>query len=162
MSKMKNLLIVPAAVLTLSVGSLAAHTTVSSASVKKDVAVKQVMKKSVSETAKSLAGTPYRKGGNTPKGFDASGFTQYVLKHSNANKNIPRKITDQWNKGKHVKKSDLKAGDLVFFKEYGKTPNLVGIYIGKNQFVATTVKGTKVYSMSQKYWKNVFAGGVRY
>jgi uncharacterized protein (UPF0333 family) len=162
MKKMKNLLIVPAAVLTLSVGSLTAQSTISSASVKNDVAVKQAVNKNVADTAKSLAGTRYLKGGDTPKGFDASGFTQYVLKHSSANITIPRKINDQWSKGKHVKQSELKPGDLVFFKEYGNTPNLVGIYIGKNQFAATTVKGTKIYSLSQTYWKHAFAGGVRY
>ena len=44
----------------------------------------------VSEVAKRYVGTPYKQGGTTPKGFDASGFTQYVYKKAATNSTIPR------------------------------------------------------------------------
>ena len=44
----------------------------------------------VSEVAKRYVGTPYKAGGTTPKGFDASGFTQYVYKNAATKMTIPR------------------------------------------------------------------------
>ncbi|SDX21267.1 NlpC/P60 family protein [Marininema mesophilum] len=113
--------------------------------------------------AEKLVGTPYKWGGTTPKGFDASGFTQYVYKNSSYNLTLPRTISSQYTKGKSVGKSDLKSGDLVFFKQ-GKTSKkvtFVGVYTSKNNFVATTTKGVKVQSLSSKTWKKSFVAAKR-
>src|SRR3954452_4797084 len=69
----------------------------------------------VSELAKRYVGTPYKAGGTTPKGFDASGFTQYVYKNAATKMTIPRTSAEQYKKGKAVKQKELKHGDLVFY-----------------------------------------------
>ena len=58
----------------------------------------------VSEVAKRYVGTPYKRGGTTPKGFDASGFTQYVYKKAATKITIPRTSALQYKKGKPLSK----------------------------------------------------------
>lgn len=58
-------------------------------------------------------GTPYVKSGNTPDGFDCSGFVCYVFSHFGIS--LPRHSGDQWKKGELVLLDDIKRGDLVFF-----------------------------------------------
>ena len=69
----------------------------------------------VSEVAKRYVGTPYKAGRTTPKGFDASGFTQYVYKNTATKMTIPRTSAEQYKKGIAIKQKDLKQGDLVFY-----------------------------------------------
>ena len=116
----------------------------------------------VTEFAKKYLGTPYKWSGTTPKGFDASGYTQYVYKKSAANINLPRTSKDQYKAGKSVTKKNLKEGDLVFFNTDGKGVSFVGIYLGKNKFIAaTTSKGVSIQSMDLKYWKDRYVGAKR-
>lgn len=116
----------------------------------------------VTEVAKRHIGAPYKWGGTTPKGFDASGFTQYVFQKSAAKITLPRSSKDQYAAGKPVAKKDLKEGDLVFFNTNGKDVSFVGIYLGKNQFIAvTTSKGVSIQSMDLKYWKDSYVGAKR-
>lgn len=82
--------------------------------------------------------TPYVWGGSTPKGFDCSGFAQYL--YGKAGINIPRTTYTQWQapNGKSVGKNSLLPGDLVFFKgsdSIGGLPGHVGIYIGGGQMI---------------------------
>ncbi|RHW39013.1 NlpC/P60 family protein [Neobacillus notoginsengisoli] len=116
----------------------------------------------VTEVAKRYMGTPYKWGGTTAKGFDASGYTQFVYKKSAAKISLPRISKDQYKVGESVAKKDLKEGDLVFFKTNGKDVSFVGIYLGKNKFIAvTTSKGVSVQSMDTKYWKDSYVGAKR-
>jgi len=91
--------------------------------------------KIVSE-GKKLLGIPYRYGSSGPKSFDCSGFTSYVFKKAGIE--LPRTSKTQATVGKKVSKSDLQAGDLVFFDTSGKYNGVithVGIYIGGGQFI---------------------------
>ncbi|GIN93991.1 hypothetical protein J6TS1_26060 [Siminovitchia terrae] len=110
--------------------------------------------------AQTLKGKPFKYGGTTPKGFDASGYTQYVYSKSLKVK-LPRTSADQFKKGQSVKLKDLKPGDLVFYKTNGKTVSFVGIYIGKKQFIGATSKGVRVQSMELNYWKTKYIGAKR-
>ncbi|CAH0347461.1 C40 family peptidase [Bacillus sp. CECT 9360] len=110
--------------------------------------------------ANSLKGKPYKWGGTTPKGFDASGFTQYVFKNS-AKVTLPRTSKDQFKKGVAVSQKSLQQGDLVFYKTGGNQVSFVGIYVGNGQFIGATSTGVKVNSMSLKYWKDRYAGAKR-
>ena len=116
----------------------------------------------VSEVAKRYVGAPYKWGGTTPKGFDASGFTQYAYKTAATKMSIPRTSASQYNTGKVVKQNELKQGDLVFYAtgEKGKV-SFVGIYNGNGTFTGATSKGVKVVKMSDKYWEERYIGAKR-
>lgn len=67
------------------------------------------------KTAMQYIGVPYVYGTSSPKSFDCSGFTSYVFKQYDIN--LSRSSRTQYTQGKSIKnKSDLRAGDLVFFQ----------------------------------------------
>lgn len=116
----------------------------------------------VTETAKLYKGTPFKWGGTTPKGFDASGFTKYIFKTTVVNKNLPRTSAEQYKGGSSVAKGKERLGDLVFFKTNGKSVSFVGIYTGNKEFIAATSKGVRIQSLNTKYWKETYVGAIRY
>lgn len=116
----------------------------------------------VTEVAKRYIGTPYKWNGNTPKAFDASGFTQYIFKTSAAKIKLPHSSKEQYKLGKPVKKGQWKEGDLVFFNTSGKGVSFVGIYMYGGKFIGVTVsKGVSIESMDSKYWKDRYVGAKR-
>jgi cell wall-associated NlpC family hydrolase len=75
--------------------------------------------------AKAQKNDPYRRGGVGPRYFDCSGLTQYAYK--GAGKKLPHNAQRQYNATRHIKRSQLQVGDLVFF---GNPATHVGIYAG--------------------------------
>lgn len=105
-------------------------------------------------------GVPYVWGGTTPKGFDCSGFTQYVYKQLGVTLN--RTAAQQLKNGYEV--TNLQTGDLVFFKNTYNTSaaaSHVGIYIGNNQFIHAANGGVKVTSLSHEYYAPRYIGARR-
>jgi cell wall-associated NlpC family hydrolase len=102
--------------------------------------------------AVSLRGTPYKGNGETPAGFDCSGFTRYVYK-AGAGIDLPHSSAGQAQYGSAVAKADLAPGDLVFFNTSGSGISHVGIFIGGDNFISSTSSsGVKVTSLSDGYW----------
>jgi len=85
--------------------------------------------------AKKYLGVRYKYGGTTAKGFDCSGFVQYVYKHFGIS--LERTAADQGSHGTKINKDDLAPGDLVFFDTNGGLNAIehVGIYIGDGKFI---------------------------
>ncbi len=112
-------------------------------------------------TAKEYIGVPYRWAGTTPSGFDCSGFVQYVFKANGISLN--RTAATQYAHGSYVAKSDLRAGDLVFFQNtYKAGISHVGIYIGSGQFIhASSSKGVTISDLSSSYYVNHYYGARR-
>jgi len=110
--------------------------------------------------AKPLLGIKYQYGGSTTSGFDCSGFTSYVFKKAGIS--LPRTAASQYGEGTSVSKSNLQAGDLVFFNNLGYTSH-VGIYVGNNQFIsATSSKGIAIVSINDPYyWGKYYIGAKR-
>ncbi|MGE0042589.1 MAG: C40 family peptidase [Vicinamibacterales bacterium] len=116
---------------------------------------------SITSTALSLRGAPYRNGGASPKGFDCSGFVQYVFEqHGLA---LPRQVRDQYSVGKKVSSRQLEPGDLVFFSTVAPGASHVGIALGGDQFVhAPSSNGVvRVETLSTSYWAKRFIGAKR-
>lgn len=108
-------------------------------------------------TAKQYIGVPYVWGGTSPKGFDCSGFVQYVFaKHGVS---LPRTSSQQWGVGSPVSRDALRAGDLVFFNTNGQGVSHVGIYIGNGQFIhASSSRGIMISELSNSYWSPRYVG----
>jgi cell wall-associated NlpC family hydrolase len=104
--------------------------------------------------AKKYMGTPYRWGGNTPSGFDCSGFVKYVFDKFGVS--LPRTTSEQWGATTPVNSPSI--GDLVFFETYQPGPSHVGIYLGNNQFISATDSGVKISNMTSSYWGPRYLG----
>jgi cell wall-associated NlpC family hydrolase len=113
--------------------------------------------RAIVETAMKLRGVPYRFGGSDPKkGFDCSGFTRYVFaKHGI---DLSRTTIEQSHEGQAIKRREVRAGDLLFFKTEGKEASHVAISIDGDQFVhAPTTNGVvRVESLETTYWSSRF------
>lgn len=112
------------------------------------------------QLASQYIGTPYLSGGTTPKGFDCSGYVQFVYKKMGYS--LPRTTQEQSNVGTKVgKKEDLKTGDLVFFKgknAKSKTIGHVGIVTkpkrrGEFEFIHAANSGVRIDESESSYYK---------
>ncbi|OPW93993.1 C40 family peptidase [Bacillus altitudinis] len=114
----------------------------------------------VSKAATYIGEVPYVKGGASPKqGFDTAGFTQYIYQEV-LGMEMPRYAPGQVKAGTPVKRSELKPGDLVFFKGTSLMP---AIYAGSNQVIHVTVSnGVVITNMkTSTYWKDKYETAVR-
>jgi cell wall-associated NlpC family hydrolase len=98
--------------------------------------VSHVSGSAVLEVAERYIGVPYVHGGNTPRGFDCSGFTQYVFGQLGIK--LPHYSEAQPRKGRVVSRSEARPGDLVY------TPGHVGIYAGGNKMIDSARTGTTI------------------
>lgn len=113
--------------------------------------------------AKKFIGVPYVHGGATPKGFDCSGFTQYVM--GNFGGALPRTTGGQYGSGMRLEKSELQPGDLVFFKPSAGSSSIshVGIYVGGGKYIHAPQPGesVKISDLSNSYGLRHYYGAVR-
>lgn len=113
--------------------------------------------------ARSLVGTPYRYGGNSPdSGFDCSGFVGYVFRQS-LNIDLPRSSQEIYRLGQPVEPAQLRPGDLVFYNTLRRAFSHVGIYLGEDRFIHSPSSGggIRVENMQMSYWRKHFNGARR-
>ncbi|KQL45615.1 hydrolase [Brevibacillus choshinensis] len=118
-------------------------------------------------TGKKYLGTPYKFGvsSSTTRVFDCSSFTKRVFDVA-VGKSLPRTSRDQAKKGVSVSKSNLKKGDLIFFKASTTTTNKrithVAIYAGNNKILHTYGKpGVTFTSFKGTSWEKRFVSARR-
>jgi len=112
-------------------------------------------------TALDLRGVRYRNGGSDPRGFDCSGFTQYVFAQHGVT--LPRSVRDQFDQGRPVRSEDVREGDLLFFETEGSGASHVAIAVGGDSFVhAPSTSGVvRVEHAGTRYWSDRFVGARR-
>jgi cell wall-associated NlpC family hydrolase len=91
------------------------------------------------ETALAQVGDRYNHGGSGPDVFDCSGLTSYA--YAAAGIVLPHSSRAQSQLGTQVSRSELQAGDLVFF--YSPISH-VGLYIGNGMMVHARTYGSPV------------------
>lgn len=105
-------------------------------------------------------GTPYRYGGKSMKGTDCSGFVSSILKDALCVE-LSGGSAEMYQKVEHVGKSELREGDLVFFR-IRRGISHVGIYLGDGKFIhASRSSGVIVSNLESPYYKRYFAKGGR-
>ncbi|MBU3698937.1 MAG: NlpC/P60 family protein [Candidatus Kapabacteria bacterium] len=115
---------------------------------------------SIIDRAQDLIGTPYCTAGVTPDCFDCSGFVGYCFVPTGVP--LPRTSRELFNVGQNVSRSDLAAGDLVFFSTSNSIINHVGIFLADTRFIhSSTSNGVMISSLEEPYWKQRYKGARR-
>lgn len=103
----------------------------------------------VSSIAYSLVGSPYVSGGNSPYGFDCSGFVQYV--YSLVGVGVSRSTYTQLYDGVGVSYQDAQPGDIVLWG-YGSTVTHSSLYVGNGTMIHAANPGTGVIISNIEGW----------
>ena len=111
----------------------------------------------VVDIALQYRGTPYQWGGETPSGFDCSGFVRYV--YAQLGVSLPHNAAQQYRLGTAVARSELEPGDLVFFDHLRHN----GIYIGEGRFIHSRQTGrhVAVASLDDDWYRTHWVGARR-
>jgi cell wall-associated NlpC family hydrolase len=96
--------------------------------------------------AKKQLGDSYVYGASGPNAFDCSGLTMAAWK--SAGVKLPHNTNAQYAKARHVAKSNLKKGDLVFFYS-GRSH--VALYAGNGKVIHASQPGKPVAYIKMKY-----------
>jgi cell wall-associated NlpC family hydrolase len=103
-------------------------------------------KRTIGERAAAIAvkevGVPYRWGGASPAGFDCSGLVYWA--YGRLGIQLPHSSYALYDQGRHVARSRMKPGDLLFFSGLGH----VGIYVGRGRMVHAPYSGSWVQVVS--------------
>jgi len=121
-------------------------------------------KSNILKNAKKYLGGKYVWGGTVPKGFDCSGYTQYLYKREGVQ--LPRTAYEQSKVGQPVSRFQLQKGDLLFFLT-DKSRNIpvthVGMYLGDDKFIhaASKRKGIIITSLSKSKYSRLLVKATR-
>ena len=118
-----------------------------------------VSQKDVVRCAKNQVNNPYAREAYGPDSFDCSGLAYYCHNYE-----IPRSSKAQSSGGTSVSKSNLQAGDLMFWNTDGKGVSHTSIYIGNGRMIHASKPGDYVneVSSSSSYWDPKYANSKRY
>ena len=92
----------------------------------------------VMQVSAKYVGVPYVFGGETPAGFDCSGYVMFVF--SQFGISLPHSVNGQARLGKIIKPEDALPGDLVIMNDHSHD----GIYAGNGMFYHAPLRGDKV------------------
>jgi cell wall-associated NlpC family hydrolase len=134
-------------------------TVTASSTLDRELALKAQAKKAAFRTynqvaaslAMALVGDRYAYGGTSPAGFDCSGLSQWVYRHTGGGKPIPRMAEEQFLRFHPISRAAARPGDLVFFHDTSYLFSYVyhvGVYEGGHMMVAATDPGGGVQYQS--------------
>jgi lipoprotein Spr len=123
-------------------------------SIKMDVAVEEITNISLLQKIDEWWGTPYCLGGSSKNCVDCSFFTLDVMKQI-YKVDLKRTAAQQYEQSAKIEWTELKEGDLIFFKTEGRrTISHVGIYLTNNKFAhASTSQGVTISDLADPYWQ---------
>jgi cell wall-associated NlpC family hydrolase len=96
--------------------------------------------------ARRQLGDPYRFGASGPNAWDCSGLTAGAWRRAGVS--LPHNAAAQFHRGRHIAKSQLRPGDLVFFYS---GPSHVAIYAGHGMVIHAPRPGKRVSYIKMKY-----------
>ncbi len=109
--------------------------------------------------ALSKVGSPYSYGSAGPSSFDCSGLTSWAMRQAGIA--IPRTSFAQYGTGTTVSRSEIQAGDLVFFDTAGPGASDVGLATSATTVVSATTHGVMSHAIFDAYWGAHFVGAKR-
>jgi cell wall-associated NlpC family hydrolase len=121
-----------------------------------DASTSPQLRQDIVQAAQKYVGAPYQYAGTSPRGFDCSGFTSFVLKDFRIK--VSSASSQQAKEGRPVDLNRVQPADLIFFGE-GKRIQHVAMVVkrSKNGLLcvhSTTSRGVVVENVStSKYWK---------
>jgi cell wall-associated NlpC family hydrolase len=118
---------------------------------------------SIADFALQFQGYPYVWAGNTPAGFDCSGFTQYVILNT-VGIDIGHGTAGQMNYGAWVDWGAWEPGDLVYFAgTWDAGISHTGVYIGDGMFIHAENEstGVTISSLYSDYYAGHYYGAIR-
>ena len=113
------------------------------------------------KSALRFMGVPYVWGGESPSGFDCSGFIQRVFSMNGVA--VPRTADLQFEVGQRVPNGEEQPGDVVFFETYCPGASHVGIYLGRHQFVhaSSTAGHVTIGDLRSQRFQRCYLGAKR-
>lgn len=106
----------------------------------------------IEEVADDWLGVPYEWGGTSKQGIDCSALVQTLFRDA-FNRRLPRVTELQVQAGSTVTQTELRPGDLVFFRPDDQY-NHVGLYLGDKTFVhASSSDGVTKAPIDTDYWQ---------
>ena len=107
----------------------------------------------VLRVARNQHGDPYQYGAAGPGRFDCSGLVMFVFRKA-LGKSLPHYAQAQWQKSSHIRRSQLRPGDLVFQVSGGYASH-VGIYAGNGYMWDAPHSGARVHKhkMYNTHWR---------
>jgi cell wall-associated NlpC family hydrolase len=117
--------------------------------------------RAVLQVAQSRIGAPYRYGGAGPDAFDCSGLVAYA--YGQVGVTVPRTAAQQFAAAVPVPRSELRPGDLVFFRLASRNVSHVGIYAGDDRFVHAPQNGgnVRMASLEDEWYRQRYVGAGR-
>ena len=102
-------------------------------------------------------GTPYLRAGTSKNGTDCSGFVSSVYKEVFGISLIHSSAGMLYQMKERVKKSELREGDIIFFRINGKRISHVGIYLRDHKFIhASIYRGIVVDDLRDAYYQRAY------
>jgi cell wall-associated NlpC family hydrolase len=117
----------------------------------------------IADFALGFQGYPYVWAGNTPGGFDCSGFTQYVILNT-VGIDIGHGTAGQMNYGAWVDWGAWEPGDLIYFAgTWDAGISHTGVYIGDGMFIhaENEMTGVTISSLYSDYYAGHYYGAIR-